>query len=92
MINFAHELKIWPNHFHDVVEKQKRFEIRRADRTFSAGEIVRLREYIPETPSKIGYYTGAEATILITYVQANFVGLAEGYCAFAFVLLRDGKL
>ena len=86
---YAHELKIWPNYFHDVVDGQKRFEVRRADRTFLAGQMVRLREYMPEAPGSVGGYTGAAATVLITYVLNKVEGLAEGYCVFGFVMMRD---
>jgi hypothetical protein len=86
---YAHELKIWPMYYREVVDGQKRFEIRRADRTFLAGQMVRLREYIPETAESGGGYTGGQATILITYVVTKFAGIADGYCVFGFVLLRD---
>jgi hypothetical protein len=88
-MDIAHELKIWPMWYREVVDGQKRFEIRRADRDFQAGQVVRLREYIPETAEGCGGYTGGEATILITHVVKKFVGLADGYCAFGFVILRD---
>lgn len=88
-VDYAHELKIWPTYYREVVDGQKRFEIRRADRAFLAGQMVRLREYLPETAESCGGYTGSEATILITYVVTKFEGIARGYCVFGFVLLRD---
>jgi len=48
-----HELKCWPEHFRDVVQpnrnKRKMVEIRKGDRPYKVGDILRLKEYNPET-------------------------------------------
>lgn len=88
-IDHAHELKILPMHFREVVDGHKRFEIRRKDRHFQAGQLIRLREYLPPSDGMTGGYTGCETTVIVTYVLNEFVGLADGYCAFSFIILRD---
>jgi len=42
-----HELKTWPKPFQQVVNKGKRFEIRRNDRNFQVGDILVLKEFVP---------------------------------------------
>ncbi|EPH77769.1 ASCH domain protein [Enterococcus faecalis 02-MB-P-10] len=63
----THELKILPEFFKAVVSGDKRFEIRKNDRTFKTGDILRLNEY------QDGKYTGnvhvAEITYITDYAQ-----------------------
>lgn len=61
-----HELKIWPEHFAAVQDGSKPFEIRRNDRGFQVGHVLRLREFDNER----GIYTGRECRRLITYITA----------------------
>lgn len=89
MLDYAHELKVWPRYFREIVDGQKRFEVRRKDRVFLAGQFLRLREYLPEHDGRCGGYTGNEATVLVTYVLDEFVGLVDDYCVFGFVIFRD---
>ncbi|HGC5945109.1 TPA: DUF3850 domain-containing protein [Enterococcus faecalis] len=68
----VHELKILPVYFEAVVTRKKRFEIRKNDRDFRVGDILRLREY------QNGQYTGELYVTTITYLtdyaqQANYV-------------------
>ncbi|MDM3979211.1 DUF3850 domain-containing protein [Enterococcus faecalis] len=66
-----HELKILPEYFEAVVSGNKRFEIRKNDRNYKKGDILRLNEY------QDGQYTGdvhvAEITYITDYAQQ------EGY-------------
>ncbi len=43
----VHVLKTWPEYFEAIVQRQKRFEIRRGDRDFRSGDVLELREWQP---------------------------------------------
>ncbi|EGS8256103.1 DUF3850 domain-containing protein [Enterococcus faecalis] len=64
-----HELKILPEYFEAVVSGNKRFEIRKNDRNYKKGDILRLNEY------QDGQYTGdvhvAEITYITDYAQRD---------------------
>lgn len=64
-----HELKILPEYFEAVVSGNKRFEIRKNDRGYKVGDILRLNEY------EDGKYTGnfhvAEITYITDYAQQD---------------------
>lgn len=73
-----HDLKCWPIWFNDVLSGAKTFEVRRNDRPFCAGDILRLREWAPRDG-----YTGRECSRRIGYVTdlsdfgiAGFVGMS----------------
>lgn len=64
-----HELKILPEYFEAVVSGNKCFEIRKNDRNYKKGDILRLNEY------QEGQYTGdvhvAEITYITDYAQQD---------------------
>ncbi|HAP5355197.1 DUF3850 domain-containing protein [Enterococcus faecalis] len=57
-----HELKILPEYFEAVVSGDKCFEIRKNDRNYQKGDILRLNEY------QDGQYTGRFHVVEITYI------------------------
>jgi hypothetical protein len=59
----VHELKTWPEFFNDIVNGNKPFEVRKDDRGYRAGDILRLREFDPCKEE----YSGREAYRRITY-------------------------
>lgn len=78
-----HELKTWPGYFTDIAAGYKTFELRRDDRGFNVGDVLRLREYDPEA----NRYTGRELRKGVAHIlrhrpgtgcAAEF-GLAPGY-------------
>lgn len=73
----THELKTWPAYFDAVSDGTKPFELRRDDRDFSAGDILRLREYEPAS----GRYTGRVVEAEVSYVvrDAPHFGLMPGF-------------
>lgn len=75
-----HDLKILPIYFAEVVAKRKTFEIRKNDRVFCVGDMVRLKEW------EKGDYTGREVTARITYLTDFQQKL--GYLVFSFDLQR----
>ncbi len=75
-----HELKTWPEYYVPIISGEKTFEIRRDDRGFRVGDILRLREWrrlrivngIAE-----GEYTGRETRCYVSYILSG-VGLEPG--------------
>ena len=59
-----HELKTWTEYFLPVADGRKTFELRKDDRGFRVGDILRLREYDPIG----GSYTDAKLDVVVTYV------------------------
>ncbi|WPH51275.1 DUF3850 domain-containing protein [Enterococcus faecalis] len=64
-----HELKILPEYFEAVVSGDKRFEIRKNDRGYKVGDILRLNEY--EDGKYTGNFHAAEITYITDYAQQD---------------------
>jgi len=71
-----HCLKIWPEHVQQVLAGAKPFEIRKDDRGFTVGDLVRLREFEPATQD----YTGRELQRRISCItrSAGPIALLDG--------------
>jgi hypothetical protein len=61
-----HDLKIWPQYFVEVAAEQKTFEIRKNDRDYQVGDVLRLREWEPLGRRR--GYTGREVLREVTYI------------------------
>jgi len=72
-VSMSHELKILPEFFNAVISGHKKAEIRKADRLFSAGDELWLREWTVQNG-----YTGRDVYRVITHV-ADLMGYAPGY-------------
>jgi hypothetical protein len=77
-----HELKTWPEFFRPVLHGIKRFEIRKNDRDYQRGDVLWLREYIPDdlVPGS-GHYTGEELEVTVTIIVENdkWGAIADGF-------------
>ena len=76
----VHELKILPVYFDKVRFGEKRFEIRKDDREYKVGDILRLKEW------DVGYYTGEEIDVAVRYILHDYEfpdGIKPGYCIMA---------
>lgn len=71
-----HGLKILPKYYNDVVSGKKKFELRKNDRDYKVGDILKLKEY------ENGEYTGRTHTCYIRYIlkDCSEYGLMDGYC------------
>ena len=71
-----HELKILPEYYDAVRFGDKRFEIRKNDRDYHTGDILRLKEWDGKQ------YTGEELDAVVRYIYHGIdeYGLAKGYC------------
>src|SRR5688572_25476747 len=66
----CHDLKVWPEHFHDLAVGVKTYELRRADRDYQEGDRLLLREWDPAVEGSKGYTGGA--------ILADVVHVARG--------------
>ena len=71
-----HELKTWPDFFKVIISGEKTFELRKDDRGFRAGDILRLKEWDPSFKR----YTGREISVTATYVLSG-IGLQPNWVA-----------
>jgi ASC-1-like (ASCH) protein len=83
----THELKIWPEYFEAVVDGRKTFELRKADRDFKIGDIILLKEYIPDYENP--HYTGRKIRVKITYILDEAM-TPMGTCLMSIILLKGG--
>ncbi|EKF65044.1 putative phage protein [Serratia plymuthica A30] len=60
----AHELKITTAHFYFVLAGVKKAEFRLNDRDYKEGDILKLREWLPEAEG----YTGEYVHVRITHI------------------------
>lgn len=78
----VHALKLHKKYYEDSVKNLKTFEIRKNDRDFRVGDILKLVEYDPNMADKrmglIGV-TGREHFKEITYILDDSNYLREGY-------------
>ena len=71
----VHDLKIRPEFFSSLEDGVKLFEIRKNDRGFQVGDVLRLREWEPDGDA--GDYTGNIAIADVIYMTS--FGCAESY-------------
>lgn len=71
-----HDLKIWPQYFEEVLIGNKKFELRSNDRGYKVGDILMLREWIPEDEK----YTGRWCRAVVTYILDDFLGSDNDLC------------
>lgn len=86
----THELKTWPSYFAAVRDGSKTFEVRRNDRDFAVGDVLRLREWDPTKETsrfmlsggfERGDYTGLTHEMRVTYVlRGGEFGIEAGFC------------
>lgn len=71
-----HALKAWPVVFDALLTRAKTFDVRRDDRGFSVGDVLRLREWDPTGSA----YTGRVMTAMVTYtLPGGQFGIEAGY-------------
>lgn len=82
----THDLKTWPAPFAAILDGSKCYEIRRDDRGFQVGDVLRLREWEPGHSRDEYGYTGREALRLVTHKTAGGEwGLPDDLCVLAIV-------
>lgn len=82
----THELKTWAGPFEAAWAGQKRHEVRRFDRRFEVGDMLRLREVEREPKPYEFVYTGRELFVRVTYITTPGTwGLPESIGVLSFV-------
>lgn len=73
----THTLKTWPEPFQAILDDRKSFEVRRNDRAFAVGDLLRLLEWDPASEA----YTGRGDEARVTYiVPGGSWGLPADLC------------
>lgn len=73
-----HRLKTLPEYYEAALSGEKTFELRKDDRGFRVGDVLRLMEWENDR------YTGREMSWRVKYILRGPVyGLAEGWCILA---------
>ena len=71
-----HDLKIWPEYFNAVKSGDKKFEIRKNDRSFKVGDTLNLKEFDPEKKD----YTDREVRRKISFIlEGGSHGVEKDY-------------
>jgi hypothetical protein len=85
----THDLKTWPEFFAALIDGTKPFELRKNDRDYHVGDVLRLREWDPATKAYSGRETGRRVTYMLDHRPgagcAADLGLAEGYAVLGIV-------
>lgn len=82
-----HDLKTWPEPFEAIWSGAKRYEIRRADRPFKVGDLLRLYEWSPGTEA-----TGREVDAFIKHITpAGEWGLPHDVCVMGIEVVSRGR-
>lgn len=72
-----HELKVWSKFFPSLWNGNKKFEVRKDDRDFKPGDLLRLREWDKDAEA----YGPNEIIARITCkLNGGQFGIEEGYC------------
>ncbi|CAL2095500.1 conserved protein of unknown function [Tenacibaculum sp. 190524A02b] len=79
----VHDLKIYPEHFNDVVKGTKKVEIRKNDRNFQVGDILYLNEYCPLEEKQSLEYVKVKVTHIL---HGGQFGLNQEYVAMSITL------
>lgn len=66
------EKKIWPKYFQKILDGDKTFELRLADFECKLGDILVLREWIPDTKQYTGRMLEKEVTYVIKTKEVKF--------------------
>lgn len=77
----VHKLKTVQPFFNEVKEGKKKFELRKNDRDFKAGDLLILEEYDPEDKDEPNKgYSGKLFAVRVDYILENYPGIEPGYC------------
>ena len=75
-----HKVKTLPVYFEQVWTGTKKFEVRKNDRGYRAGDVIQLLECDPKSG-----YTGRSVEAIVGFVLRDYPGLTPGFVAFSLV-------
>lgn len=70
----VHDIRLGATFFDDVLECRKNFELRKNDRGYKVGDILRMMEF------KEGKNTGRIVERKVIYMLEDYTGLEDGFC------------
>lgn len=87
-VELIHDLKTWPEQFEAVLTGAKTHEVRRADRPFAVGDVLKLNEWKPadtaacdwKATGLAGTYTGRWIECEVTHITQGAFGLPADLC------------
>jgi hypothetical protein len=87
----THELRTWPGPFECLLDGTKRHEVRKNDRDFHVGDVLRLREW---DPNREGHdsekYTGRELWARVSYLtEPGTWGIPADVCVMSVEILAS---
>ena len=82
-MNVVHELKTWPAYFDAVARGEKTFEVRRDDRAFQKGDIVRLFYFDPKKSSALQPHSIAIERRISFVLTGGQHGIEPGFVVLA---------
>lgn len=82
----VHKLKTWPQYFQRVLDREKKFEVRKNDRDYQVGDILELQEYDPEFKEYSQRYICGRVTYIL---HGPDFGIEKGYCVMSLVIIED---
>jgi len=75
-----HVLKTWPAPFQAIADGRKKHEVRKADRSFKVGDVIRLREWDPERARLAGWDSRIDLeTCSAAVLKAQNEAIEQGY-------------
>lgn len=89
----THELKCWPVYWDATRRGDKPFDVRKNDRGFQTGDIVRLHRYDPSTgcyvapdgsSSHLPQDSGTISLVVTWILQGGQFGIEPAYCVLGF--------
>lgn len=80
-----HDLKILPEYFSAISEGKKTFELRKDDRDFEVGDVLRLHEWNGNG------YSGRIITCKVTYILKGMKGLDPDYAILSVALIEPAS-
>ena len=82
--NVSHELKTWPDSFEAMWVGDKKYDFRKNDRNYKIGDVLLLKEYVPEKEE----YTGREMIARVTYMTVGGKhNLPEDMCIMGIIVI-----
>ena len=89
-----HTLKTWTKEFNDVLNEHKKFEWRKNDRDYKPGDILIMKEFVPEFTETDEFIGGGEYTEKIIIVKVTYIlyggsfNIPKDYCIMGIELMK----
>ncbi|MBT7152998.1 MAG: DUF3850 domain-containing protein [Deltaproteobacteria bacterium] len=87
----VHHLKILPEYYAAIVSNEKRFELRKNDRSFQVGDFLLLLEFDIATQRPTERWIKAEVVYHLEGERVSDYGLKKGYCCMSLNVIAHGN-